>query len=135
MSKSKSIVPRNEKGHFLKGQSGNPTGRPLRMLPDGKGGFISRTELFQRDVVEVVETLMTIVRDPKSKDRDKIVAGKILIEHAFGAPKQHVDLTDHTTDNVRTIVADDIPLDELRKLVNAKVIELDAEIVDDDGDE
>ena len=42
---------------------------------------------------KVIDTLVNIVTNPKSKDADKIAAGKLLLAYGFGNPKSDIDMT------------------------------------------
>lgn len=140
MTRKKLPAVRNSKGHFVKGHSGNPSGRTERLLPDGQGGFISRTQLFQRDVVEAHGILLQIIRDPKAKDRDKLMGIKMLMDRALGTAKQEISITTEDEASDSPIDLGSLPLDVLRVLAEAArlnhgtIIDVDSDDDDEDHD-
>lgn len=125
---------RDDRGKFVKGISGNPGGRPKRGLPDGLGGIIGRIELFEQNVVEVRDKLLSIVRDPKAKHRDQIAAGNILLNRALGVPKQQINLSLEDDKEESIYDMDSLPLDVLEKLVLATKAEYSGQIIDVEPD-
>lgn len=112
------MAPRKPNGQFQKGVSGNPTGKSPRpiYLPDGTK--ITQTQLFQRNIAEVHQVLVDIVLSPSSKDRDKIVAGKILMDRAFGTPKQQIEVNNTGDASAHAINLKQETTEALRELVN-----------------
>lgn len=89
MSKLKIIkddgIQRNAKGQVVKGQVLNPTGRPRRVadLAAKCGEYTD----------EIIETLLTIVRDKKASRRDKMEASKMLLDRGYGRPSQSMTIS------------------------------------------
>lgn len=131
---AKHVALRNEKGHFIKGHSGNPTGKAARMIPDGEGGWITPTELFQRDVAEAHQILLKVIRDPKAKDRDKLMGIKLLMDRALGTPKQQISVVDDSDESSAPIDLGKLPLDVLLALRKAARLD-DTDIIDIEPDE
>lgn len=127
-------VKRDEKGRILPGHSLNPSGKSPRKYSDGKGGYLTKTELFTQDLVEVYDLLLGVIRDDSEKTRDRVAAMKLVIEHGTGTPKHSVELTtdDKTTGTVVNVDLNSDDVATLRKLLNAEQIEIEAEIVEDD---
>lgn len=137
MDKTKQLSPRDEKGHFLKGHSGNPSGRVARPIALADGRLVSRTELFQMHLGDAVQCLADVLHSEKSKDRDRIVAAKILIEHAVGTPKQHVEVnstSDRQNANVIAVTLDQTDVSTLKALLNAEVIDVEPEMLEPDDE-
>jgi chaperonin GroEL (HSP60 family) len=70
---------------FVKGQSGNPNGRP-KMPKDLK-------EAFKAASPKALEILKKILADPAAKDSDRLRAAEIILDRAYGKPAQAVDIT------------------------------------------
>jgi hypothetical protein len=73
---------------FVKGQSGNPNGRP-KMPKDLK-------EAFKAASPKALEILKKILADPEAKDSDRLRAAEIILDRAYGKPAQSVDITTDT---------------------------------------
>lgn len=73
---------------FVKGQSGNPNGRP-KMPKDLK-------EAFKAASPKALEILKKILADPEAKDGDRLRAAEIILDRAYGKPAQAVDITTDT---------------------------------------
>ena len=73
---------------FVKGQSGNPNGRP-KMPKDLK-------EAFKAASPKALEILKKILADPEAKDSDRLRAAEIILDRAYGKPAQAVDITTDT---------------------------------------
>ena len=89
----KPAVQRDAKGYFLKGQSGNPSGKPKLKFDDGKGGQISAGDLFRRNAAEVHERLLAVIRDASTPAPALISAIKEYHDRAYGRPPQAVAIT------------------------------------------
>jgi Family of unknown function (DUF5681) len=67
---------------FKKGQSGNPGGRP-RVVAEVP-------ELARAHTVEAVETLVSIMTNPKSAPAARVSAANALLDRGYGKPPQHI---------------------------------------------
>lgn len=103
------------------------------------GTVVSKAQLFQRHLVDAVQCLADIIASDTSKERDKIAAGKIIIEHSVGTPKQHVEVKsgDNSAANATVIqvALEQESLDNLRSILAAPIIDVEGEIVEDDDGE
>jgi hypothetical protein len=72
----------NEATRWKPGQSGNPSGLPK--------GYVHVRELARQYTTEAIEALVEIVREKKHPSR--VAAIKVLLERAWGAPEQKVEL-------------------------------------------
>ena len=76
--------PRDEKGRFLKGVSGNAGGRK-RMPEDVK-------EAFKSAGMDAFRVLREILLNTEAADRDRIRAAEIILERGYGKPVQAVSM-------------------------------------------
>jgi Family of unknown function (DUF5681) len=67
---------------FKKGQSGNPGGRPKAIA--------EIRELAREHTGEAVETLMSIMTDPKAAPAARVSAANALLDRGYGKPPQHI---------------------------------------------
>jgi hypothetical protein len=72
---------------FVKGQSGNPGGRPKRHIAD-----LSRE--CRKVAHHVRDLLVKVVKDPNEKTRDRITAGALIWAYGYGRPMQQLTLFD-----------------------------------------
>jgi hypothetical protein len=75
---------------FKKGQSGNPGGRP-KVVAEVR-------ELARAHTAEAIETLVSIMTDPKSAPAARVSAANALLDRGYGKPPQHI--TGHTANFV-----------------------------------
>jgi hypothetical protein len=71
---------------FLKGQSGNPGGRPKASLPDGR----TLSEVAREHTSEAVATLAAVMRDLGSPQSARIAAASTLLDRGWGRASQDV---------------------------------------------
>ena len=67
---------------FKKGQSGNPGGRP-KVVAEVK-------ELAREHTGEAIETLVSIMTNPKSAPAARVSAANSLLDRGYGKPPQHI---------------------------------------------
>jgi Family of unknown function (DUF5681) len=67
---------------FKKGQSGNPGGRP-KVVAEVK-------ELARAHTSEAIETLVSIMTNPKSAPAARVSAANALLDRGYGKPPQHI---------------------------------------------
>jgi hypothetical protein len=67
---------------FEKGRSGNPGGRP-KVVAEVK-------ELARAHTSEAIETLVSIMTDPKGAAAARVSAANALLDRGYGKPPQHV---------------------------------------------
>ncbi|WP_395119645.1 DUF5681 domain-containing protein [Rhodanobacter sp. FW102-FHT14D06] len=70
---------------FVKGQSGNPGGRPKTSGP--------ARNLARVYTVEAIETLAEIMRDKKANHTARAAAATALLDRGWGKPTQQLDHT------------------------------------------
>ena len=73
---------------FVKGQSGNPNGRPKKRLPDGR----TLSDVAREHTEDAINTLVEIMRDGDS-DSARHSAACSLLDRAWGRPSQAVEVT------------------------------------------
>ena len=67
---------------FKKGQSGNPGGRP-KVIAEVK-------ELARAHTGAAIETLVSIMTNPKSAPAARVSAANALLDRGYGKPPQHI---------------------------------------------
>jgi hypothetical protein len=67
---------------FKKGQSGNPGGRP-KVVAEVK-------ELAREHTAEAIQTLVSIMNNPKSAPAARVSAANALLDRGYGKPPQHI---------------------------------------------
>ena len=67
---------------FKKGQSGNPGGRP-KVIAEVK-------ELARAHTSEAIETLVSIMTNPKTAPAARVSAANSLLDRGYGKPPQHI---------------------------------------------
>ena len=67
---------------FQKGQSGNPGGRP-KVVAEVK-------ELAREYTAEAIQTLVSIMTNPKSASAARVSAANALLDRGYGKPPQHI---------------------------------------------
>jgi len=72
---------RDEKGRFVKGVSGNPSGRPKEVA--------HVKELARQYTREAIETLADIMRNGR-QERARIAAAEALLDRGYGKPTQRI---------------------------------------------
>lgn len=70
---------------FVKGQSGNPGGRPKQI--------VKLSELARSYTTEAVKTLVQIMRNKKTPAAARVTAVSALLDRGYGRPAQSIDLT------------------------------------------
>ena len=74
---------RNEKGHWMKGTTGNPLG--------GQRGIGRVRELARTHTETAIATLVGIMLDEGAKTAARVAAATALLDRAWGKPTQPVD--------------------------------------------
>lgn len=67
---------------FLKGQSGNPGGRPKAVLEDGR----TVADVAREHTCEAIETLAAVMRDVDTPAPARVAAATALLDRAWGRP-------------------------------------------------
>lgn len=70
-------------GRFIKGQSGNPSGRPK--IPEGV------VELARENTVLAVATLVSICKNPKAHAGARVMAASTILDRAWGKAVQRTE--------------------------------------------
>ena len=81
--------PRTHSSRWVKGQSGNPSGRPKTI------GHVR--DLARAYTEAAIEKLAQVMNDPKTPKAVQIEAAKALLDRGHGRPEQAMHLTDDTT--------------------------------------
>jgi HEAT repeat protein len=78
---------------FKKGQSGNPGGRAIRRLPDGR----TLTQLAREHTEEAVETLVEVMRDDTAPPAARVAAADKILNRGWGQAPQTITIKDDET--------------------------------------
>ncbi len=73
---------------FEKGRSGNPGGRPKKLLPDGR----SLVDIAMGYTPDALSTLAEIMQDKKAPAAARATAANSLLDRGHGKPKQPIDV-------------------------------------------
>lgn len=98
------LVPRDERGHFLPGVSGNPSGQTSAVREAKR-----RAEEYAPDVID---ELLALARNPAIDSKARVAAYREVLDRGLGRPRQAIDLTATTErreehDITARILADD----------------------------
>lgn len=74
---------------FVKGQSGNPSGRPKKLLPDGR----SLSDLAKDYTSDAVQALVDVLSGDGAPHAARVSAATALLDRGWGKPSQSVELT------------------------------------------
>lgn len=73
---------------FKKGESGNPGGRP-KVAAEVR-------ELARQHTADAIQTLVSIMTNPKSAPAARVSAATVLLDRGYGKPPQAVELSNET---------------------------------------
>lgn len=74
---------------FEKGKSGNPSGRPRVLLPDGR----SLSDLAKDHTQAAIDTLIEVATDKAAPSAARVGAASAILDRGWGKPMQSVELT------------------------------------------
>lgn len=78
-------MARDDSGKFIKGKSGNPSGRPT-----GSKGISMYIKEKTNNLTELIDLAYTLLYDDKTKTTDKITLINLLLCRALGTPQQFI---------------------------------------------
>lgn len=86
---------------FVKGQSGNPSGRAKITLPDGR----SLQELARQHTEAAVNTLILVMADKEAPPAARIGAASAILDRGWGKPKQDIDAGENLVGMLSDLIA------------------------------
>ena len=72
---------------FEKGRSGNPSGRPRTILPDGR----SLSDLAKEHTQSAINALVSILDDKRASASARVQAASALLDRGWGRPTQSIE--------------------------------------------
>lgn len=88
---------------FEKGKSGNPGGRAIRRLADGR----TLTQLAREHTEEAVETLVEVMRDDTAPPAARVAAADKILNRGWGQAPQTITIKDDDAQPDLTQMTDD----------------------------
>lgn len=79
---------------FVKGQSGNPSGRPKITLPDGR----SLVDVAREHTLDAVGTLVEVMADQEAPHPSRVSAASAILDRGWGKPKQEIEAGERMID-------------------------------------
>ena len=109
-------------------------GGPFKPGPDPRRGPGSRAKSFGRAFREraqasadaILDAFIALALDPAEQTKDRVAAGKIVIEHAHGRPVQAVNISGELDTGEGTLRGDSDLLAKFERLLAAQALEKDA---------
>jgi hypothetical protein len=86
---------------FVKGKSGNPSGRPKNLLPDGR----SLADLCKAETPKAVQALIGVLDDAQAPHSAVVSAATAILDRGWGRPKQEIEHSGEIGGLAETIIA------------------------------
>lgn len=86
---------------FVKGQSGNPSGRAKFTLPDGR----TLQDLARQHTEAAVNTLILVMADEEAPAASRVGAASAILDRGWGRPKQEIDTGENMTNMLADLIA------------------------------
>lgn len=85
---------------FVKGQSGNPSGRPKITLPDGR----SLKDIAREHTLDAVQTLVEVMGDTEAPHPARVSAASAILDRGWGKPVQELEAGERLTETLSAIL-------------------------------
>ncbi|WP_419816144.1 hypothetical protein [Glacieibacterium sp.] len=103
---------------FVKGQSGNPSGKAKAVLPDGR----TLSELARELTIEALDVAAVIMRDPAAPHAARASVVSMILDRGWGRPAQSLTLSGDAENPLHTRVAlESLSEAELRVLAKIRL--------------
>lgn len=94
---------------FVKGKSGNPSGRPKKLLPDGR----SLADLAKGYTEQAINALVEVLTEEGAPHAARITAATALLDRGWGRPAQSLEISGDEENPLRHVMRVElVPLDD-----------------------
>jgi hypothetical protein len=87
---------------FVKGQSGNPRGRPKHLSPDGR----TIQDLAREFTQDAFDTLVEIMADVETPPKTRVSAASAILDRGWGRPKQEIEAGENMIGFLADLIAE-----------------------------